>query len=87
MTPEKLVAACKESIVAAYTALGVTITTEAFVAQVIQQMEQQSAPFRQLVQQVTAQNEGAINGAGNPNLSGVGQNVGIAKPVTDTKGK
>jgi len=87
MTYAQVMQACRESIIAAYTALGVTVPVETFVSQVIQQMMLQSAPFRQLVQQNTAANEGALNGAGNPNLSGVGQNVGIASPVTNTTGK
>ena len=85
MTPAKLVEACRESIIAAYTALGVTVPQDTFITQVIQEMEKQNEKFRQLVDAKNANGQ-AIDGAGNPNPSGNGLNVGNARPVTDTHG-
>ena len=86
MTWLQLQEACRLAILNAYTALGLTVPVETFIGQVVQQMMLQNQQYRDLVKQVQGQDE-AINGAGNPNLSGVGQNVGMARPVTDTVGR
>ena len=86
MPAAALVAAGTSALAGAFQASGVAGSMDSLVAQAFQQAVTQNQQYTAVKEQTKALSNGAINGAGNPNLSGVGQNAGIPAPVTDTVG-